>query len=183
LRANGDQDDPQTLTDVHDHSVYLNAAEKRLVTEWVDVGAQYYNSAFDGSGKPRGITGLSETTFNSNVHPVLMGRCAGCHQAFGTADDGVPNLSDPLPGFVGNRFVLTGNLEGDFNVTLSMVNNVCSPALSHLLSRPASSGTSPTHPPLDPAAPIAQPILPSSDADYQTIFNWIAAGQASTTCP
>jgi Hydrazine synthase alpha subunit middle domain len=183
LRANGDQDDPQTLGGVHDHSAYLNAAEKRLVTEWVDIGAQYYNSPFDGSGKPRGVTGLSETTFNSSVHPILMGRCAGCHQAFGTADDGAPNLNDPLPGFVGNRFVLTGNLEGDFNVTLSMVNNVCNPAVSHLLSRPASSGTNPTHPPLDPAAPTPQPILPSSDADYQTIFDWIAAGQASTTCP
>lgn len=183
LRANGDQDDPQTLAGVHDHSAYLNAAEKRLVTEWVDIGAQYYNSPFDSSGKPRGITGLSEVTFNSAVHPILMGRCASCHQAFGSADDGAPNLNDPLPGFVGNRFVLTGNLEGDFNVTLSMVNNVCDPALSHLLSRPASSGTNPTHPPLDPTALTPQPILPSSDADYQTIFNWIAAGQASTTCP
>jgi hypothetical protein len=183
LRANGDQDDPQTLTGVHDHSAYLNAAEKRVVTEWVDIGAQYYNSPFDDSGKPRGVTGLSEVIFNSAVHPILMNRCASCHQAFGTASDGAPNLNDPLPGFVGNRFVLTGNLEGDFNVTLSVVNNVCNPALSHLLSRPASSGTNPTHPPLDPAAPTPQPILPSSDAGYQTIFNWIAAGQASTTCP
>lgn len=183
LRANGDQDDPQTLTGVHDHSAYLNTAEKRLVTEWVDLGAQYYNSPFNSSGNPRGITGLSEDTFNSAIHPILMARCASCHQAFGTANDGAPNINDPLPGFVGNRFVLTGNLEGDFNVTLSVVNNVCDPALSHLLGRPASSGTNPTHPPADPTALTPQPILPSGDADYQTIFNWIAAGQASTTCP
>ncbi len=183
LRANGDQDDPQTLAGIHDHSTYLNAAEKRLATEWVDIGAQFHNSAFDSAGNPRGITGLSESTFNSPVHPILMNRCASCHQAFGTASDGSPNLNDPLPGFVGNRFVLTGNLEGDFNVTLSMVNNVCDPAVSHLLARAASSGTNPIHPPIDPAAASPQPILPVGDPDYQTIFNWIAAGQASASCP
>ena len=26
----------------------LNAAEKRLVTEWMDLGGQYYNNPFDG---------------------------------------------------------------------------------------------------------------------------------------
>ncbi|MFQ5936516.1 MAG: hypothetical protein ACE5LB_08920, partial [Acidiferrobacterales bacterium] len=183
LRANGDQDDPQTLAGVHDHSVYLNAAEKRLVTEWADLGGQYYNSPFDNLGNPRGVTGLSETTFTNSVHPILMSRCASCHQAFGTADNGSPNPNDPLPGFVGNRFVLTGNQEGDFNVTLSMVNSVCTPSASHLLSRPASSGTNPTHPPLDPAAALPQPILPAGDPDYQTIFSWIAVGQGSASCP
>lgn len=181
LRANGDQDDPQTLPAL-DHGGLLNAAEQRVVVEWVDVGAQYFNSFFDSSGNPRGVTSLSETDFNTTIHPILMSRCAGCHQAFGTTDDGLPNLNDPLA-FVGNRFVLTGNLEGDFNVTLSMVNNVCNPALSHLLSRPASTGVDPAHPPVDPAAPVPQPILPVGDLDYQAMFNWIAAGQGSVSCP
>lgn len=181
LRANGDADDPQTLPAL-DHSGFLNTAERRLVTEWVDVGAQYFNSFFDSNGNPRGVTSLDEGDFNNIVHPILMSRCASCHQPFGTVN-GSPDPNDPLPGFVGNRFVLTGNQSGDFNVTLSVVNNVCDPSLSQLLSRPASTGVSPTHPPVDPAAPVPQAILPTTDQDYQDIFAWIAAGQAFATCP
>ena len=181
LRANGDADDPQTLPAL-DHSGFLNTAERRLFTEWVDVGAQYFNSFFYSNGNPRGVTSLDEGDFNNIVHPILMSRCASCHQPFGTVN-GSPDPNDPLPGFVGNRFVLTGNQSGDFNVTLSVVNNVCDPSLSQLLSRPASTGVSPTHPPVDPAAPVPQAILPTTDQDYQDIFAWIAAGQAFATCP
>jgi len=30
-----------------DHSNFLNSAEKRLIAEWLDVGAQYYNNPYD----------------------------------------------------------------------------------------------------------------------------------------
>ena len=30
-----------------DHSTFLNSAERRLIAEWLDVGAQYYNNPFD----------------------------------------------------------------------------------------------------------------------------------------
>jgi hypothetical protein len=29
------------------HSGFLSDAEKRLIAEWLDVGAQYYNNPFD----------------------------------------------------------------------------------------------------------------------------------------
>jgi hypothetical protein len=29
------------------HYGYLSDAEKRLIAEWLDVGAQYYNNPFD----------------------------------------------------------------------------------------------------------------------------------------
>jgi hypothetical protein len=30
-----------------DHTNFLNSAEKRLIAEWLDVGAQYYNNPYD----------------------------------------------------------------------------------------------------------------------------------------
>jgi len=45
------------------HSAMLNGSEKRLVSEWIDLGAQYYNSPRDGSNNLRGVTGLSENRF------------------------------------------------------------------------------------------------------------------------
>ena len=33
-----------------DHSKMLNAAEKRLLAEWIDTGGKYYNDPFDPTG-------------------------------------------------------------------------------------------------------------------------------------
>ena len=41
--------------------------------------------------------------------------------------------------FQGNRFVLTGSPEGDFNVTLTMISDTCNPASNYLLSRPSTA--------------------------------------------
>jgi hypothetical protein len=146
----------------------LTAAEKRVITEWIDIGAQYFNSALDSSNTLRGVTGLSETVFESTVHPVLMSQCASCHQAFG--GNGTP--SGPVnPGFQPNRFVLTGNVEGDFNVTASMVNNTVNPALSDLLRYPTS-----TDPALHPQLVTPPgPVLTSPSTNYSAIYNWIDA--------
>ncbi len=151
-----------------DHSPKLNASEKRLVSEWVDLGAQYYNSPRDGSGALRGVTGLSESVFNSTVHPILLNRCSTCHQAVGLPGTGG---TTPNPGFVGRRYVLTGQLEGDFNVTLSMISNVANPDANELLRRPASDGISPN--PLHGLAVGGGPVMPVGDLDYQCISNWI----------
>jgi hypothetical protein len=154
------------------HFNFLNASEKRLVSEWIDLGAQYYNSPRDAGGALRGVTGLSESAFNSTVHPILLNRCSSCHQAVGLPGSGgtVPN-----PGFVGKRFVLTGQAEGDFNVTLSMISNVANPGSNALLRRPASTGTNPTH----GVAIGGGAVLPATDPDYRTICNWIQSG----ACP
>lgn len=144
------------------HGTMLNRAEKRLVTEWIDLGAQYFNSARDSAGALRGVTGLSQTVFENSVHPILLNRCGACHQAVGPPGTGAST------GFVGRRFVLTGQAEGDFNVTLSMIGDVSSPATTELLRRPVSTGTNPAH-----GLVGGNPVLQTSDSDYQCISNWI----------
>lgn len=156
------------------HEPMLSAQEKRLVSEWIDIGAQYYNSPLDSSNNPRGVTGLSLSAFHTasttdrDVHAALLDRCGSCHRAVGQSGTaGTPNAA-----LVGSRFVLTGATEGDFNVTLSMLSDVTNPPLNALLSRPASAGTSPTHGTL----PGGGAILPAGDSDYNLICNWIRAG-------
>jgi len=158
------------------HNAMLNASEKRVVSEWIDLGAQYYNSPRDSGGALRGVTGLSETVFNATVHPILLNRCAACHQAVGLPGSGG---TAPNAGFVGRRFVLTGQAEGDFNVTLSMVGNVTSPATTELLRRPASTGTNPTH----GLAPGGGAVMPVTDPDYRTVCNWINITNVAGACP
>ena len=65
-----------------DHALLLNAAEKRLIVEWMDLGGQYYNNPFDGG--IRAISTLSQASFETQVMPVLQASCAGCHQAIGS---------------------------------------------------------------------------------------------------
>lgn len=185
LRAEQPLASPATV----DHRGFMNASELRLLAEWVDLGGQYYNDPFDDAdgdgfrdlGELRGGTrGLSEDVFESSVQPVLLARCAGCHQPF--AGNGQPG--QPVnPEFSANRFVLTGSLEGDFNIAVSMVNDVCFPEASYLLSRPAATETDlPPHPrvadPDDPAAEPA-PALSPGEPDWQAIRDWIAAGECA----
>jgi hypothetical protein len=153
-----------------DHANYLNPSERRLVAEWIDVGAQYYNDPCrtrDATGRCtsyRAVTGLSESVFTSTIQPLLLTQCAGCHVAVGrTASD---------PPFQAKRLVLTGS-EGDYNVTASMVTNVCDAATSYLLTYPTSTlGGTPNHP----------HVFDAGSATYQAIFDWIDAASAANGC-
>ncbi len=181
---------PQTLG-ATDHTALgadtLNASERRVVTEWIDIGAQYYNDPFDDANangvdelsEIRGsVAGLSQAAFTASVHPLLMSDCAGCHQAFGSID-GVPDLNAQNPGFSANRFVLTGNPDGDFNVTSAQVNDVCDAAASALVSRPASmEADNPPHPSV-----MGAPVLAMGGAGYATLLAWIDAAAAANGCP
>ena len=69
--------------------------------------------------------------------------------------------------FRNNRFVLTGDAEGDFGVTLSMISNACAPSSNYLLSRPSTA----PHPSGGTAA-----VLPVGSANYNTIAAWIQGG-------
>jgi hypothetical protein len=142
------------------HATLLNAAEKRLVAEWIDLGGQYYNNPFDGANV-RSVTGLNVENFEARVYPILRAQCAGCHQAVG---------SNGSLTFRNNRFVLTGDAEGDFGVTLTMISNTCAPASNYLLQRPSTIP--------HPAAATGQTtaVLPAASANYQTIATWIATG-------
>jgi hypothetical protein len=139
-----------------DHSTLLNKAEKRLLAEWMDLGGQYYNNPFDPGAKVQQNLELSESTFDAQVEPVLLAQCAACHQA---------GLGDPQ-----NRFVLTGNAKGDYNVTLGMINDTCNAASNPLLSLPSTIP--------HPAGAIHQTtaVLPVGSAGYTAIANWVALG-------
>jgi mono/diheme cytochrome c family protein len=147
-----------------DHAKMLNAAEKRLVAEWMDLGGQYYNDPFNGSSGVRTVSGLSQTVFEAQVMPIFKSTCASCHQPVGSTKDGRPALTTS---FRDNRFVLTGSPEGDFNVTLSMISDVCNLGANRLLTQPSSN----PHPAGGTAAQ-----LPAGSAAYTTIANWISAG-------
>lgn len=149
-----------------DHATLLNAAEKRLLAEWMDLGGQYYNNPFSAGSAVRTINTLSQATFEAQVFPILRATCAAsCHQAVGS-DPSVPAGAS----FRANRFVLTGDAEGDFNVTLTMISNTCNAASNYLLSRPSTVP--------HPAGALAQTqaVLPVGSAGYNTIAAWITSG-------
>jgi len=157
---------PNPPASAPNHATLLNAAEKRLLAEWMDLGGQYYNNPFDSASGVRTITTLNQATFEAEVFPILRSTCAAsCHQAIGN------DVATPVgPSFRGNRFVLTGDPEGDFNVTLSMISNTCSPAQNYLLSRPSTVP--------HPAGATSQTtaVLPPGGANYNTIASWISRG-------
>jgi hypothetical protein len=139
-----------------DHSQLLNKAEKRLIAEWMDLGGQYYNDPFDATSGVRQVATLDQASFVSQVQPVLQANCAGCHQA---------GLAQPR-----NRFVLTGSAEGDFNVTLTMVNDTCNAAGNPLLLRPSTV----PHP--SGAIDQVTAVLPAGSSGYNKIAAWIVRG-------
>ena len=138
------------------HATLLNKAEKRLLAEWMDLGGQYYNDPFHPSGGLRSVTGLNQATFATQVQPILLAQCAACHQA--------------ASGVRGNRFVLTGSPEGDFNVTLSLVSDTCNAPANALLSKPSTV----PHP--SGALTQTSAVLPVGSSNYTTIASWISRG-------
>ncbi|HUD26088.1 MAG TPA: hypothetical protein VMQ45_10395 [Burkholderiaceae bacterium] len=154
------------------HATMLNAAEKRLVAEWMDLAAKYYNDPFNGSSGMRMVNSLSLTTFAAQVEPILMKTCAAnCHQGVGSNQ-----LPPPGTSFKDNKLVLTGSLDangiptGDFDVVLTMISNTCAPSSNLLLSMPSTI----PHPPGATGQTTA--VLPAGSADYNTIASWIQAG-------
>lgn len=178
------------LSGTVDHSSWFNRAEKRLLAEWIDLGAQYYNDPFGPDANGNGlrdltelrnsVAGLDENVFVETVQPILMNRCASCHAA--QASSGTDGAASH-----GSRFVLTGQTDGDYNVTVSMVSDLRNPASSYLLQRPASNNVAPNppHPQIanqDGApVPVLAPEQPADDtvaADYAQILLWIEAARA-----
>ena len=156
---------PAISATVPDHSTLLNSAEKRLLAEWMDLGGQYYNDPFHPTGGVRSISGLSEAAFVASVQPVLAANCMGCHGP--GASSTTATVDTPLRG---NRLVLTGSAEGDYNVVLTLVNDTCNAAGNPLLARPAAVP--------HPAGALAQttPVLAAGSAGYNAIAAWITTG-------
>jgi hypothetical protein len=155
---------PNPPSTAPDHSKLLNKAEMRLVTEWMDLGGQYYNNPFDAGVKT--VTTLSQATFEAQVYPILKANCAAsCHQAIGS-DEKTPAGTS----FRENRFVLTGSAEGDYNVTLTMISDTCNVAQNYLMKRPSTV----PHP--AGAAGQTSAVLPVGSANYNKIASWITSG-------
>ncbi|MFO1272048.1 MAG: hypothetical protein U1F50_10275 [Rubrivivax sp.] len=148
------------------HATMLTKAEKRLVAEWMDLGGQYFNDPFDAASGVRTVTALSETTFESQIFPILQSTCASaCHQAIGSDAVTATGAS-----FRENRFVLTGSVEGDWGSTLSMISDTCHPPQNLVLSKPSTIP--------HPAAALGQlaAVLPAASPGYVTISSWIGTG-------
>ena len=148
-----------------DHTTILNASEKRIITEWIDIGGTYSNDPYSGGTLRSVAAQLSESVFACKVQPILQTNCASCHQPFG----GNGTSGGPAnPSFAPSRFVLTGNTPADFGVTATMVTNIAAPDSSLLLLRPSRSITD------APPHPGTTPVLPSGLANYNSIKAWIA---------
>jgi hypothetical protein len=156
---------PNPPSSAPDHSKMLNKAEMRLLAEWIDTGGKYFNDPFDPAGGVREVPTLSEDTFTASVYPIINATCAGCHAAVGSTNTPTGKTS-----FTDNRFVLTGDPDGDFGVTLTMISDTCHPPLDYLLARPSTI----PHP--DGATSQATAVLPSDSANYATIATWISGG-------
>jgi len=157
---------PTPVAPAPDHSTMLNAAEKRLIAEWIDTGGKYFNDPFAQGSMIKVVNGLSQTAFVAQVYPIILSTCAGCHQAIGST----VNTQPVGTSFRNNRFVLTGDPAGDYNVTLTMITDACTPASDYLLSKPSSI----PHP--DGAVGVTTAVLPAGSANYNTIANWISTG-------
>ena len=150
-----------------DHSKLLNLAEKRLVAEWIDLGGKYYNDPFNANSGVRMLPALDQASFEAQVFPIITATCAAsCHQAIGSSASAVP----PGTSFRNNRFVLTGDPDGDYNVTLTMISDACNASSNYLLSKPSTV----PHPP--GAVGQTTAVLPLGSANYSAIFNWIKGG-------
>ncbi len=156
---------PVASATVPDHATLLNRAEKRLLAEWMDLGGQYYNDPFHPEGGVRSITGLSESAFVASVQPVLAANCLACHGP--GASSPTATADTPLRG---NRLVLTGSEEGDYNVVLTLINDTCNAAANPLLARASSLP--------HPAGALTQttPVLLAGSAGYNAIAAWISSG-------
>lgn len=145
------------------HATMLNKAEKRLIAEWMDLGGLYYNNLV-ANGSPVRLTTLSEATFERDVFPILQSDCASCHQPVGSS-----GAAQTAQSFANNRFVLAGSVEGDFNVSLTMISDVCNGPSNALLRRPSTV----PHP---SGATQTTALLPAGSAKYNAIASWIASG-------
>jgi hypothetical protein len=157
---------PNPPSTAPDHSRMLNKAEMRLLAEWIDTGGKYFNDPFDPAGGVREVPTLSEDTFAASVYPIINATCAGCHASF----QGNTGTATGKTSFTDNRFVLTGDPDGDFGVTLTMISDTCHPAQDYLLAKPSTI----PHP--DGATSQTTAVLPAAGPDYATIAAWIAGG-------
>jgi mono/diheme cytochrome c family protein len=170
----------QSITEITtDHTSLLNASELRLVSEWIDLGIQYMNTPYVEGANDDGflavneirssVSSLNMTAYEENVHPLMMNWCARCHQPIGGN-----GLSGPLNGgFEFSKFILTGSVEGDFNITASMIHDVTDPDTTALLERASSDSLDPN--PLHPQRSVPNPLYPEDASNDPEDPNFVSS--------
>ena len=149
------------------HAAMLTDAQKRLIVEWIDVGAQYYNDPYDENGELRTlINRLDMTYFRNQLYSNFLIECATCHSPLTIG-------GESNPGFVSSGFVLMRNPESDYASVINMVGSTETPENSFILAIPsdASDGVHDKNqdtPSLPPA-----PYLPVGSDFYNDIYTWI----------
>jgi len=144
-----------------DHSQFLIPAEKKLVIEWIDLGAQYRNLPYDECGKTVSVVFfLDRTAMFTDVAKILSEPCSRCHRPF--KKDGTPN-----PQFKRNSFILTGDRDGDFHAAASMVTDIEVPENSYLVDRPSSLTSE------HPMDSRGRPWLQTGSSEYNVFIKWI----------
>lgn len=176
---------------VTNHLVFLNDSERRLIVEWMDIGANYYNTPFIDNNPADGNLDLAEiigvapgadfNEFKTTIKPILNNRCASCHKAIGNKSDYNQRIvttviTNPASSeSSAPQFVLTGNDIGDYQAAMSFIEIPGTPATNSLITRPLSTNMvpEPVHPQISDGAGGFVPVLSVTDADYTTIVNWI----------
>lgn len=180
----------RTLSGGTNHTAFLNVSEMRLFVEWMDIGANYYNSPFGTDNNPaNGINDLTEVigantppdfnVFKAIIKPILHNRCASCHKSIGNKSDYNQRIvatviGNPAPSESSSpHFVLTGNDVGDYQAAMSFIEDRATPTQNSLITYPLSIGASPVHPQISDGIGGFVPVLTNSGADYTSIVNWI----------
>ncbi|MDH5258730.1 MAG: hypothetical protein OEX07_12010, partial [Gammaproteobacteria bacterium] len=146
-----------------DHSNFLSDAEKRLVVEWIDIGAQYFNTPKDESGNLRVLeSSLAFFKFGNSIWGPMVAACGECH-ARNTIDLPVNDF------FVDTSFVLTRDVNDDFIAASYMVSGTANPQQSDLLTRPTGKRDQAHW----ASGKTGVPILSETDPLYKLISDWI----------
>ena len=170
---------PQSLPQDNDHhNGTMLEAELRLISEWIDLGAQYYNQAYpDNATALRLQKKPNRQDFETIISPIFAKRCATCHQyeksqmtVIGATTITEVNDSD------GNRFYLSGDPDKDYNATVAMIDNYNNAQTARLLRVPTNTDH---HPALMDENGELTPVLETHTrvdgelTDYGKIIGWI----------
>ena len=86
------------------HASLLNAAEKRLISEWMDLGGQYLNDPSQSAERAQRRRAEPQRPSRPACCRCCTSTCVACHQPVGNS-----GAAQGTTSFVRNRFVLTGN--------------------------------------------------------------------------
>lgn len=149
-----------------DHTAMLNDAQRRLVVEWVDIGAQYFNDPYDENGEIIDLKDRLDFNYYAfQLHDDFISQCASCHSPV-TIGGQVNN------GFMETSLVLLRNTRSDYASVVNMVGSSDAPANSFILSFP-SDPTGVHDRNADNANLPPEAYMPQGGDFYNKVFNWI----------